>query len=96
MRPLVFPCRLYRRNLTFFALWAKERIMLIPEHRESLRSCLSSPLRVRAVLARATPAPRRALFDDNYDLVCDKRDARILLGSAKKELSRRARDNQTA
>ena len=66
--------------------------MLIPEHRESLRSCLSSPLRVRAVLARATPAPRRALFDD---LVCDKRDARILLGSAKKELSRRARDNQT-
>ena len=64
---------------------AKVRIMLIPEHRESLLSCLSAQSRIRALLDRATLVRSASpLFDDSYELVCDKRDARILLESAKK------------
>jgi hypothetical protein len=64
---------------------AKVRIVLIPEHRESLLSYLSAQSRVRSLLDRATPVRSASrLFDDTYELVCDKRDARILLESAKK------------
>jgi hypothetical protein len=64
---------------------AKVRIMLIPEHRESLLSCLPAQSRLRTLLDRATQARSSSLlFDDSYELVCDKRDARILLESAKK------------
>lgn len=67
---------------------AKVRIMLIPEHRESMLSCLPAHSRVRAILNRATQARSSSpLFEDNYELVCDKRDARILLESAKKSCS---------
>lgn len=65
---------------------AQVRIMLIPEHRESLLSCLPAHSRVRAILNRATQARSSSpLFEDNYELV--KRDARILLESAKKSCS---------
>jgi hypothetical protein len=64
---------------------AKVRIMLIPEHRESLLSGLPAQSRIRALLDRATQARSSdPLFDDSYELVCEKRDARILLESAKK------------
>lgn len=64
---------------------AKVRITLIPEHRESLLSCLSAASRVRTLLDRATQVrSARPMFDDTYELVCDERDARILLENAKK------------
>jgi hypothetical protein len=64
---------------------AKVRIVLIPEHRESLLSCLSAQSRLRTLLDRATQVRSSSLlFEDNYELVCDKRDARILLENAKK------------
>ena len=72
-------------QLNFFTGMTKVRIMLIPEHRESLLSCLPVQSRVRTLLDRANQArSSRPLFDDIYELVCDKRDARILLESAKK------------
>ena len=64
---------------------AKVRIVLIPEHRESLMSCLSPQSRLRTLLDRATQVRSSSLlFEDNYEVVCDKRDALILLENAKK------------
>jgi hypothetical protein len=66
--------------------------MLIPEHRESLLSCLSAQSRVRLLLDRATQVRSASpLFDDTYELFCDKRDARILLESAKRAAQGRSR-----
>jgi hypothetical protein len=64
---------------------AKVRIVLIPEHRESLLSSLSPQSRLRTLLDRATQVRSSSLlFEDNYEVVCDKRDALILLENAKK------------
>ena len=64
---------------------AKVRIVLIPEHRESLLSCLSAQPRLRTLLDRTTQVRSSSLlFEDNYELVCDKRDALILLENAKR------------
>ena len=64
---------------------AKVQILLIPEHRESLLACLPAGSRVWALLHGATEARSSgALFDVNYEIVCDRRDAYILLDHAKK------------
>lgn len=63
----------------------KVRITLIPEHRESLLSSLPVQSRVHTLLDRAAHTRSSGpLFDETYELACDKRDARILLESAKK------------
>ena len=64
---------------------AKVRILLIPEHRESLLDCLPAGSKVWALLRDATEArSSSALFDVNYEVICDHRDAYVLLDSAKK------------
>jgi hypothetical protein len=62
---------------------ARVRILLIPEHRNSLLASLpagSNPWRLLdgAIEARFSSA----LFDDNYEIVCDERDACVLLHTA--------------
>ena len=64
---------------------AKVRILLIPEHRESLLAILPTGSKVWALLRNAAEARSPgALFDVNYEVICDHRDARVLLDSAKK------------
>jgi len=64
---------------------AKVRILLIPEHRESLLAYLPAGSKVSALLRDAAEArSSSALFDVNYEVICDHRDARLLLDSAKK------------
>jgi hypothetical protein len=68
-----------------FDWMAKVRILLIPEHRESLLTCLPAGSRVWALLQRAAEARSSgALFDVNYEIVCSQRDAYILLDNARK------------
>jgi hypothetical protein len=63
----------------------KVRILLIPEHRESLLAFLPTGSKVWALLRDATEArSSSALFDVNYEVICDPRDAYVLLDSAKK------------
>ena len=64
---------------------AKVRVLLIPEHRESLLALLPAGSKVWALLRDATEArSSSALFDVNYEVICDHRDAYVLLDSAKK------------
>ena len=64
---------------------AKVRILLIPEHRESLLAYLPAGSKAWALLRDATEArSSSALFDVNYEVICDRRDAYVLLDSAKK------------
>jgi hypothetical protein len=63
----------------------KVRILLIPEHRESLLAFLPTGSKVWRLLRDATEArSSSALFDVNYEVICDPRDAYVLLDSAKK------------
>ena len=64
---------------------AKVRILLIPEHRESLLASLPAGSRLFALLRDAVEArSSSALFDVNYEIICDHRDAHVLLDKAKK------------
>jgi hypothetical protein len=64
---------------------AQVRIILIPEHRESLLACLPAGSKLWAILRDATEARSSStFFDDNYEILCDQNDANVLLNTAKK------------
>ena len=63
---------------------AKVRILLIPEHRESLLACLPAGSKLCELLRNAVEArSSSALFDLNYEINCDPKDASALLDNAK-------------
>jgi hypothetical protein len=64
---------------------AEIRIILIPEHRDSLLACVPGGSKLSAVLrdARETRSSS-TFFDDNYEIHCDQHDAYVLLNAAKK------------
>ena len=68
-----------------FTEMAKVRILVIPEHRESLLANLPPESRIWGLVHRASELRSPgALFDVNYEILCGQRDAHILLDTAKK------------
>ena len=64
---------------------AQIRIILIPEHRESLLACLPAGSKLSVILQDATETRSSStFFDDNYEILCDQDDAYVLLNTAKK------------
>ena len=64
---------------------AQIRIILIPEHRESLLACLPAGSKLSGILRDATETQSSStFFDDNYEILCDQDDAYVLLNTAKK------------
>lgn len=64
---------------------AQIRIILIPEHRESLLACLPAGSKLSAILRDAAETRSSStFFDDNYEILCDQDDASVLLNTAKK------------
>jgi hypothetical protein len=63
---------------------AQIRIILIPEHRESLLACLPAGSKLSAILRDATETRSSStFFDDNSEILCDQDDAYVLLHTAK-------------